>query len=125
MSDRFILPGQSRRQHSLLDRRQLLQAGVVGAAGLSLPRLLQTEETAPTAGNCILFFLEGGPMKRGLVYGTSDSIGAYPASMPVTPEDVTATIFRALGVPPETRIYDQSGRPHTLAPGTPIMDLFA
>jgi hypothetical protein len=66
MSDRFSLPGQTRRQHSLLNRRQLLQAGVVGAAGLSLPRLL----------------------------------------------------------PPETRIYDQLGRPHTLAPGTPIMDLF-
>jgi hypothetical protein len=67
----------------------------------------------------------GGPLKRGLVHGSSDSIGAYPASHPVTPEDIAATIYHALGVDLETRIRDQLGRPHTLVSGTPILDILA
>jgi hypothetical protein len=38
----------------------------------------------------------------------------------VTPEDVAATIYRALGIPPETEVVDSLSRPHMLATGKPI-----
>ncbi len=50
-----------------LKRRELLQIGAAGALGLSLPKLIQAEETAghatatATARNCIYIFLCGGP----------------------------------------------------------------
>jgi len=50
-----------------LSRRQLLQIGGLGLAGLSLPRLLRAQEQAahagltPRADSCIIIFLDGGP----------------------------------------------------------------
>lgn len=47
-----------------ISRRDLLKMGPLAAAGLSLPSLLQAEETAratATAKNCIYIFLCGGP----------------------------------------------------------------
>jgi hypothetical protein len=67
MSDSSLFSGVMRRQHPLLGRRELLQAGILGASGLCLPRLLAAAKTdplissRPAARNCILFFLEGGP----------------------------------------------------------------
>jgi hypothetical protein len=51
----------------LLARREVLRAGAVGLMGLSLPRLLEAEESAkqrgvrPRADACIVIFLNGGP----------------------------------------------------------------
>jgi len=44
-------------------RRQWLQLGGLGLAGLSLPRLLAAESTSrpPLARSCVLFLLHGGP----------------------------------------------------------------
>jgi hypothetical protein len=62
----------------------------------------------------------GGGTRGGAVYGASDRFAAYPKSDPVTPEDVAATIYHALGIPPETTIRDPLDRPHVLAIGKPI-----
>ena len=43
-----------------------------------------------------------------------------PARDPVTPEDIAATIYQALGIHPETRIHDHLNRPHSVALGDPI-----
>ena len=53
-------------QATQLTRRGLLQAGTLGLAGLSLPRLFAAEQQSGkvregAAKSCILFFLEGGP----------------------------------------------------------------
>src|SRR3954462_11970887 len=46
-------------------RRDLLRAGALGAAGLTLPRLLRAQDTSatlrPAADACILLFLWGAP----------------------------------------------------------------
>ncbi len=50
-----------------ISRRELLQVGAIGAFGLTLPGLLETEARAersgpaPSADSCILIFLNGGP----------------------------------------------------------------
>jgi hypothetical protein len=54
------------RPELLLSRRDLLRAGALGAAGLSLPQLLQLQKAhaasgRPSADACILLFLWGAP----------------------------------------------------------------
>ncbi len=50
--------------------------------------------------------------------------GAYPIHKPVTPADLTATIFWRFGIDPSHEIRDTLGRPHRIANGEPIRDLF-
>jgi len=73
---------------------------------------------------CYSAVLAGGGVRGGAVYGTSDKIGAQPATNPVSPPDLTATIYHALGIDPETEINDPTGRPWKLADGTPLRQLF-
>jgi hypothetical protein len=74
--------------------------------------------------DCYTAALAGGGVTGGAMYGASDRIGAYPAADPVTPADVTATIFRRFGIDPETEVRDQTGRPFRLAEGEPLAKLF-
>jgi hypothetical protein len=64
--------------------------------------------------------LAGGGVRGGQVYGSSDKIAAYPTSNPVTPQDLTATLYHCLGVDPHGVIYDQQNRPYSLVDGTPV-----
>ncbi len=63
-------------------------------------------------------------LRGGAVYGASDRFAADPHSDPVTPEDVAATIYQALGIIGETCILDPLGRPHSVATGKPIWPIF-
>lgn len=74
--------------------------------------------------HCYTVLLAGGGIRGGAVFGASDSFAAYPAKDPVTPEDIAATIYHALGVDPETRIVDPLNRPHHVAFGRPIVEVF-
>ena len=64
--------------------------------------------------------LAGGGIRGGQVYGSSDRIGAYPARLPCGPNDLHATIFHALGIPLDTQMQDNLGRPLTLTDGQPL-----
>lgn len=75
---------------------------------------------------CYSLMMVGGGFQRGLIYGTSDSTGAFPATHPLVPGDIVSTIYRALGVLPTTEIYDQFQRPYRVVPGGEIIpDLLA
>ncbi|HEY0982988.1 DUF1501 domain-containing protein [Schlesneria sp.] len=75
--------------------------------------------------DCYSLLLAGGGIRGGTVYGASDSLGAFPASDPVTPADLAATIFWRFGLNPETELHDLTGRPNRLAEGRPITSLFS
>src|SRR5208282_6569741 len=60
-------------------------------------------------GSVFSIALAGGGIRGGLVYGASDGHGAQPKEGRVRPEDLTATIFRCLGLDPETEIRDTLG----------------
>ncbi len=62
----------------------------------------------------------GAGIRGGAVYGSSDRIRRLPEHNPVTPEDMAATIYPALGIPLDTELRDTQGRPHTLTTGKPI-----
>ncbi len=67
--------------------------------------------------------LAGGGVRGGTVIGATDSKGAYPVSDPQTPENLAATIYDALGLPPTIEWQDPLQRPHALYQGTPIRGL--
>ncbi|MDA0834622.1 MAG: DUF1501 domain-containing protein [Planctomycetota bacterium] len=70
-------------------------------------------------------FLAGAGVKPGYVFGATDQHAAYPIENAVSPEDIAATIYTLMGVDPHMRIYDPLNRPHSVADGQPIGDLFA
>lgn len=69
--------------------------------------------------------LAGGGIRGGTVHGSSDPIGAYPASGRVQPQDLTATIFHCLGLDPHTDIHDTLGRPIPISRGDVIQQILA
>ncbi len=129
---RSLLPYADRAMSALLEdmaERGMLEETLVvfmGEFGRT-PRLGQITSGAgaDAAGrdhwpHCYSVLFAGGGTRGGAVYGSSDRFAAYPHTNPVTPEDVAATIYQALGIRPETQIVDSLGRPHVLSTGTPI-----
>ncbi|MBJ42092.1 MAG: hypothetical protein CMJ80_02140 [Planctomycetaceae bacterium] len=74
--------------------------------------------------DCYTVLLAGGGSKGGFVLGASDPNGAYPIEAPVSPADLSATIYWRFGIDPGSEIYDATGRPHRLSSGSPIRALF-
>jgi hypothetical protein len=73
---------------------------------------------------CYTGVFAGGGIRGGQVYGASDAIGMEPADSPVSPKDVTATMYHALGIPNDTVLHDSLRRPHPLYGGAPLTALF-
>ena len=70
--------------------------------------------------------LAGGGIQGGTVVGSSDSRGMEPASDPVKPEDLAATIYKALGIDYTQSIASPEGVRITLARGgSPIRKALA
>ena len=107
-----------------LSERGLLEQTLVVAAGEfgRTPRINDVAGRDHWPG-CNSVILAGGGIKSGYVYGSSDRIGAYPATNPVGPWDVFATMLHCYGIDLETVIHDTSGRPHPLCKGIPIFDV--
>jgi hypothetical protein len=74
---------------------------------------------------CYTALLAGGGVKHGFVHGASDKNGAYPASDPVRPEDLSATLFHLLGIDPHTEVNDALNRPLPISTGQVIADVLA
>ena len=68
-------------------------------------------------------FFAGGGVKGGNVIGASDDVAAYPAENPQKPENMAASIYLALGIPPTAAWYDEVNRPHHIYHGEPIAGL--
>ncbi|HTN76102.1 MAG TPA: DUF1501 domain-containing protein [Pirellulaceae bacterium] len=74
--------------------------------------------------HCLTNVLAGGGIRGGQVYGTSDRFGEYPADKPVTPADITKTVYHAMGID-NLEAIDSQNRPYNLLPeGTAISALF-
>lgn len=74
--------------------------------------------------SCYTVMLAGGGIRGGAMFGESDATAAFPKSDAVGPEDITATIFAALGLNPRAEIRDLEDRPWPIALGEPIRALF-
>lgn len=118
-----------------LDARGLLDETLVvwtGEFGRT-PRVGQSVVGGAGAGrdgrdhwpHCFSTVLAGAGIRGGTVHGASDRWAAHPALDPVTPADVAATVYHALGVDPALELRDAFGRPQALCLGRPIAPVLA
>jgi uncharacterized protein (DUF1501 family) len=68
-------------------------------------------------------FFAGGGIQGGRVVGSSDKIAGHPRTDPQTPENLAATIYHALGLPPTAHWRNSEQRPHYVYQGEPIKGL--
>ncbi|MEZ6142797.1 MAG: DUF1501 domain-containing protein [Zavarzinella sp.] len=73
---------------------------------------------------CYSGLLAGGGIRAGYVHGSSDRFAAHPAENPVSPADLTATLYHAMGIPADTHLNDLQNRPVRITEGSVIHDLF-
>jgi Protein of unknown function (DUF1501) len=124
----FLLPLADQSLSALLvdlEHRGLLEETLVVATG----EFGRTPRINAQAGrdhwpNCYTVLMAGGGVQGGAIFGSSDRNGEYPATDPVTPGDIAATIFWRFGLNHAAEIHDQTGRPHRLTTGEPIVQLF-
>ncbi len=73
---------------------------------------------------CYTVVMAGGGIRAGQVVGESDKIGGVPKLRPVTPADLHATVFAALGYDPHATTYlTTDGRPIPLSDGQVLREL--
>jgi hypothetical protein len=75
-------------------------------------------------GFCGTALLAGAGIRGGQVWGSSDAQAAYPASDPVSPADIAATVFLAMGIDPTREITDRLARPFRITEGSPLHGLY-
>ena len=111
------------QERGLLDSTLVVVAGEFGRT----PRINQNKGASPGRQHwpkCYSAILAGGGVRGGMVYGESDKIGAFVKDKPVRPQDFSATIYHALGVPFEARVT-RDGVSRPLSTGEPILSLFS
>lgn len=112
------------KARGLLDETLIVWMGEFGRS----PRVTNTALFGPDGRDhwpmCYTVLFAGGGVTPGAIYGASDRTGAYPALDPVTPDDIAATMYWALGIDPATEFYDTLRRPLPIAAGQPITRLF-
>ena len=74
---------------------------------------------------CYTVLFAGGGVKKGFVFGSSDAKGAFPATDPVRPEDLSATLFHLMGISPSTEIKNNFNRPFPISTGKVIDQIIA
>jgi uncharacterized protein DUF1501 len=125
----YLLPGLDQSVSALLEDmndRGLLDETLVVCLG----EMGRTPRGNSTWGRghwsfCFPALLAGAGLRGGITCGRSDKDAAFPADHPVSPENLAATIFHALGISPEARIHDALGRPVPIMQGgEPLHELF-
>jgi hypothetical protein len=128
--ERHLLPGLDQSLSALLEDmrdRGLLDETLVVAVG----EMGRTPKGNAQWGRdhwsfCFPALLAGAGVRGGALLGRSDEHSAYPVEDPVRPEDLSATVFHALGIDPHSRIPDPQDRPTTLVEGgQPLTQLFS
>ncbi len=105
-----------------LEQRGLLSETLVVAIG----EFGRTPRINPAGGrdhwgHVFSFALAGAGIRGGQVYGSSDKKGGLPATDPVRPHDLTATIFHLLGIDPGGTFRGKNGQLHLLTKGEPLV----
>jgi hypothetical protein len=113
-------------QRGLLDDTLVLVSSEMGRKPLIGDRRSGGVEGAGrdhwTACQSVLF--AGGGVRGGQVYGETDRFGEYPAEKPLTPSDVTRTVYHAMGID-DLAAVDREGRPFQLLDqGRALAELF-
>ncbi len=111
--------------HDLIERGLYERTLVVAMGEFGRTPRMNSDAGRDHWGNVFSVLMGCGSMKMGQVIGRSNPKGEYPADRPVSPQDVTATIFHHLGVNArEVHFHDGLDRPTALVEtGQPIREL--
>src|SRR5688500_5580572 len=74
---------------------------------------------------CYTAVVAGAGVKRGFVLGKSDATASAPLENPVHPIELLATIYHAVGINPQTIVYNHLNQPRELVKAEPVTKLFA
>jgi hypothetical protein len=116
-----------------LDERGLLDETLVvalGEFGRSPQRGVSTSGNGNSADGrdhwpyCYTAVVAGAGIKRGAVYGESDKTASAPTANPVHPIELLATIYHAVGINPQTIVYNHLNQPRELVKADPVTKLF-
>ena len=66
--------------------------------------------------------LAGGGIKKGLIYGSSDSLGGEPEEDRVHSRDLMTTVYHQLGIPADKELMAPGGRPIEIVDGGQVLD---
>jgi hypothetical protein len=105
-----------------LDRTLIVATGEFG----------RTPKVNPAGGRdhwpqCWSMLMAGGGVRGGQAVGESDEISGQPKSRPITPAEVAATVYHAIGVDLETQLPGPQNRPIRIVDHgvEPVMELFS
>jgi uncharacterized protein (DUF1501 family) len=73
---------------------------------------------------CWSVLFAGAGVRGGQVVGSSDATGGEPKDRPVSPAELAATVYRALGLDPTASLPGPDGRPLPLADAACVEELF-
>ncbi len=107
-------------ERGLLDETLVVWMGEFGRTPL-ISRPWASRDHWPHAYTILL---AGAGIRGGEIYGRTDRHAAYVEEQPVSPADVTATIFDALGVPYNASVPALNGTRHRLSSGQPVRAWF-
>jgi hypothetical protein len=106
-----------------LDQRKLLDSTLVMVSSEfgRTPKINQTSgrDHWPKVFSVVL---AGGGIKRGMIYGSSDSTAAEPDHDPVNVEDFASTIYHQLGINPHKRLMSPGNRPIDIVRGGNVVN---
>jgi hypothetical protein len=116
-----------------LDQRGLLDETLVvaiGEFGRSPQRGVSTSGNSNSADGrdhwpyCYTSCVAGAGIRRGAVYGKSDATASAPLEKPVHPIELLATIYHAVGINPQTIVYNHLNQPRELVKAEAVTALF-
>lgn len=140
------LPDRMRRQaapmldHGLtalltdLDDRGLLSETLVIAVGEFGRSPLRGVSTSGNSNSldgrdhwpyCYTGLIAGAGIRRGLVWGRSDSTASAPLENPVHPRELLATIYHSMGVDPHTMVYNHLNQPREMVQGDVVSGILS
>ncbi len=128
---RTLLPQLDSAVSSLvtdLNERGMLKRAVVAVMGDfgRTPKINKNDAGRDHWNYCYSLMLIGGGFREGLIYGASDSTGAFPARDALIPGDIVSTIYHQLGIRHDRMIYDRQHRPFRLVPtGDVVQELIS
>jgi Protein of unknown function (DUF1501) len=96
---------------------------LMGEFGRS-PKITQANAGREHWASVYSILLAGAGIPGGRHYGSSDRIGAYPREKAVSPGQLAATIFHALGVDPASQVPTLLERPYQICDETPVLDFW-
>ena len=106
-------------QRGLLDSTLVLAMGEFGRTPMLNPR--GGRDHWP---GCWSVLFAGAGVRGGQVIGASDATGSEPADRPVTPAEIAASVYQALGIDLNTRLPGPDGQALPLTEARPVEELF-